>query len=98
MELTVLDVQVVNTLIRELKEVGELVREITEPYRALQQKSKWLDQQEVCQLLGISKRTVQTYRAKGLLKNTRINRKNFFRMADIERLMQSDTASKKGRL
>lgn len=95
MELTVLDVQVISTLSRELKAVGELVSEITQPYRSLQQKSKWLDQQEVCQLLGVSKRTVQTYRAKGLLEATRINRKNFFRMADIERLMQSDTMSKK---
>ncbi|UPZ37983.1 helix-turn-helix domain-containing protein [Sphingobacterium sp. PCS056] len=95
MELTVLDVQVISTLSRELKAVGELVSEITRPYRSLQQKSRWLDQQEVCQLLGVSKRTVQTYCAKGLLEATRINRKNFFRMADIERLMQSDTASKK---
>lgn len=95
MELTVLDIQIVNALCREIREVSGLVREITAPYRALQQRCKWLDQQEVCQLLGITKRTLQSYRAKGILRATQINRKNFFKSVDVERLMQTQLPLKK---
>lgn len=88
MEVTVLDIQVVNALSREIGEVSRLVGEITAPYRSLQQADKWLDQQEVCQLLGITKRTLQSYKAKGIVGATLINRKNFFRAADVEKFMQ----------
>ncbi|THF53140.1 helix-turn-helix domain-containing protein [Flavobacterium supellecticarium] len=98
MELTVLDIQIVDALCREIREVSGLVREITAPHRALQQTSKWLDQQEVCQLLGVSKRTLQTYRAKGVLRATRINRKNFFKAVDVEKLMQTKLSLKKHRV
>lgn len=37
---------------------------------------KWLDNQDVCDVLGISKRTLQTYREKGLLPFSRIRHKN----------------------
>ena len=67
MEITVLDIQILKALHREVKEVSNLIAEMTAPYKALQQATKWLDQQEACQLLNISKRTLQTYRAKGIL-------------------------------
>lgn len=45
---------------------------------------KWLDNQEVCQLLGISKRTLQTYRDNGTLPYTQINHKIYYRPQDVE--------------
>ncbi len=48
---------------------------------------KWLDNQEVCQILNISKRTLQTYRDNGTLPFSRINHKMFYRPADVERLI-----------
>lgn len=63
MEITVLDIQILKALHSEVKEVSLLILEITSPYKALQQATKWLDQQEACQLLNVSKRTLQTYRA-----------------------------------
>lgn len=98
MEITILDIEILNKLRREVKEVTGLIEEITSPYRALQQNNKWLDQQEVCQLLGISKRTLQSYRAKGILAATQINRKNFFRLPDVEKLIQTTIPLKKQRL
>lgn len=44
---------------------------------------KWLDNQEVCQLLGISKRTLQTYRDNGTLPYTQINHKIYYRPQDV---------------
>lgn len=95
MEITVLDSQILKALHREIKEVSQLIEEITSPYKALQQSNKWLDQQEACQLLGISKRTLQTYRAKRILAATQINRKNYFRLVDVEKLMQTERPLKK---
>lgn len=95
MEITVLDIQILNALQREIGEVSLLIAEITSPYKELQQKTNWLDGQEVCQLLNISKRTLQTYRAKGILGATQINRKNYFRLADVELLMQTQQPLKK---
>lgn len=45
---------------------------------------KWLDNQEVCQLLGISKRTLQTYQDNGTLPYTQINHKIDYRPQDVE--------------
>ena len=95
MEITVLDIQILKVLHREVKEVSNLIAEITAPYKALQQATKWLDQQEACQLLNISKRTLQTYRAKGILGATQINRKTYFRLSEVELLMQGERPLKK---
>ena len=95
MEITVLDIQILKTFNKELKEVSNLISEITTPYKALQQATKWLDQQETCQLLNISKRTLQTYRSKGILGSTQINRKTYFRLSEVELLIQVERPIKK---
>jgi hypothetical protein len=95
MEITVLDIQILKALHREVKEVSDLISEITSPYKALQQVTKWLDHQEACQLLGISKRTLQTYKAKGILGATQINRKTYFRLTDVELLLHRVQSLKK---
>lgn len=95
MDVAVLDIQILEALHREVKEVSNLIAEITAPYKALQQSTKWLDQQEACQLLNISKRTLQTYRTKGILGATQINRKTYFRLVDVELLMQTEQPLKK---
>ncbi len=48
---------------------------------------KWLDNQEVCQILSISKRTLQTYRDNGTLPYTQINHKMFYKPCDVERVI-----------
>lgn len=45
---------------------------------------RWLDNQDVCQILNISKRTLQTYRDNGTLSFTQINHKIFYKPEDIE--------------
>lgn len=48
---------------------------------------KWLDNQEVCQLLSISKRTLQTYRDNGTLPYSQIGHKMFYKPDDVERVL-----------
>ncbi|MDR3059777.1 MAG: helix-turn-helix domain-containing protein [Prevotella sp.] len=45
---------------------------------------KWLDNQEVCEILGISKRTLQTLRDTGKLAFTMIEHKIYYRPKDVE--------------
>lgn len=51
------------------------------------QLSNWLDNEDVCRLLGISKRTLQTYRDNGTLPYSQINHKMFYKASDIEALL-----------
>jgi hypothetical protein len=50
---------------------------------------KWLDNQEVCQILNISKRTLQTYRDNGTLPVSQIGHKMYYRPQDVERLINN---------
>ena len=45
---------------------------------------RWLDNQDVCRILNISKRTLQTYRDNGTLPFTQINHKIFYKPEDVE--------------
>jgi excisionase family DNA binding protein len=49
----------------------------------------WLDIQEVCQLLKISKRTLQTYRDNGTLPYSQVNGKIYFKASDIEHHLET---------
>jgi len=46
---------------------------------------RWLDNQDVCQILNISKRTLQTYRDNGTLAYTQINHKMYYKPEDVEK-------------
>lgn len=49
---------------------------------------KWLDNQEVCDILNISKRTQQTYRDSGKLAYSQIGYKTYYRPEDVEQLIE----------
>ena len=45
---------------------------------------RWLDIQEACTVLNISKRTLQTYRDTGILPYSQIGSKIYYKAADIQ--------------
>jgi hypothetical protein len=47
----------------------------------------WLDNQDVCQMLNISPRTLQTLRDNGTLAYSQINRKLFYKPEDVESIL-----------
>ncbi len=55
----------------------------------------WVDGQDVIQTLHISKRTLQTLRTSGVLPFSRLNGKFYYKLADIERLLESNYSSQK---
>lgn len=47
----------------------------------------WLDNQDVCQILNISPRTLQTLRDNGTLAYSQINRKVYYKLEDVEGIL-----------
>ena len=88
MEIISMDIRVFDTLIGCVKSIGERVGTLCRRQEDLGLK-KWLDNQDVCDVLSISKRTLQTYREKGLLPFSRIRHKIFYKPDDVEKLLQS---------
>lgn len=74
-------------------EVDELLRHTTDAskvYVCIFNEEKWLNNQEVYLMLGIITRTLQSYKEKGLLPFSKLNRKNYYKFSDVQRLLASD--------
>lgn len=63
-------------------------------YRNNQDKEKWLGNEDVCEFLQISKRTLQSYRDNGILPYSQIGRKCYYRVSDIENLISQSQIKK----
>ncbi len=59
-----------------------------------QDKEKWLGNDDVCGLLQISLRTLQSYRNNGILSYSQIGRKCHYRVSDIENLISESQVKK----
>lgn len=53
---------------------------------------RWLDNQDVCQILNISLRTLQTYRDNHTLPYAQIGYKMYYKPEDIERLIEQSAS------
>lgn len=51
--------------------------------------AKWMDNEEVCRLLRLSPRTLQTMRDKGLIACSQIGKKFYYRREDVASLVTS---------
>ncbi|TWO32776.1 helix-turn-helix domain-containing protein [Seonamhaeicola sediminis] len=72
--------------VKDLKARIELLRQS----RAEVLKDTWIDNQDVLQTLHISKRTLQTLRTNGTLPYSKVKGKFYYRVADIEQLLQDN--------
>lgn len=73
----------------KLKALLELTENATGKYTLIFKEEKWLDNQEVCLMMNITKRTLQTYKDKGLLSYSRLNRKNYYKLSDVQALLEA---------
>lgn len=53
-------------------------------------KQEWIDGQQVIDALNISKRTLQSLRDNGTLPYSRVNGKFYYKVADLEKLLESN--------
>lgn len=49
-----------------------------------QLETRWLSSEEICRLLMISKRTLQSYRDRGILPFAQVGRKIYYKSSDID--------------
>ncbi|WP_051568026.1 helix-turn-helix domain-containing protein [Draconibacterium orientale] len=79
-----------------LLELSSAIKEIKAHLLVLKQtrtekfKQAWIDGQEVMLALSISKRTLQSLRDAGTLPYSRINGKFYYKVADLEKLLESN--------
>jgi hypothetical protein len=68
-----------------LKQAFEnFAHQVAELCESKQQQGEWLNSEEVCELLKISKRTLQTYRDTGTIAFSQIGRKCYYRQTDVK--------------
>lgn len=77
------EVQITATLQRILNKIEELGHMFEKNYRN-PLSELWLDTQEACDALKVSKRTLQSYREQRSLPFSRIGGKIYYRYTDIE--------------
>ena len=59
-----------------------------------QDKEQWLSNGDICNLLQISPRTLQTYRDNGILPFSQIGRKLYYKVSDVENLINQSQIKK----
>ena len=72
-----------------LSGVGTLTEKVNTLYRRCGDRkiNKWPDGEEVCRLLHISPRTLQTLRDNRLIGFSQVNRKFYYKPDEVERLL-----------
>ena len=93
-----------------MKNLTDMILELTQDIKTvkacLQNRDKsrleqfseeWIDGQVVIQTLHISKRTLQTLRDGGVLPYSRINGKFYYKVSDIEALLESNYSPSKSK-
>lgn len=88
MEVIAIQKSVLDGMKNELKALLQMTENATRKYTAIFKEEKWLDNQEVCLMMSITKRTLQTYKDKGLLPYSKLNRKNYFKLSDVQALLE----------
>lgn len=87
MELTIIETSAYQELKRQLStlsiQMADFQKKITPATP-----EKWLDAQDVCLALNISKRALQTYRDKGLIPHSNIGGKFFYKEVDIQQILE----------
>lgn len=71
-----------------MQRLADLLKEVKKLYQDGKANTEWLDNQDVCELLNISKRTLQSYRDRGILPYSQIGYKCYYKQSDIENLIE----------
>jgi len=92
MEIINIEKKAFETMMARFEYLSEKVRALCHRH-SRKNVNKWYDNQDVCLILRISPRKLQTFRDNGTLPYTQINRKLFYRIEDVQNLIvkQSDS-------
>ncbi len=85
-DMLIIEKSVLDELESRIRSLNEKLEQLC-VQKGLKERPKWLDGQEACQMMGVSKRTLQSHRDRGVLSYTQIGAKIFYKPADIETLV-----------
>ena len=85
MEVITIESEAFNKIATQIEEIRSSIerQEKQKPFS-----DPWLDNDEVCQLLKISKRTLQSYRDEGDLSFSQIGAKIYYKASDVNAFLQ----------
>ena len=87
MEFIIMDAALFDLLIEKL---NNLVNKVSGMYKGKDAiLEEWLDNQDVCMILNISPRTLQTLRDKDKIPYTKIQRKVYYKPKDVENFIHN---------
>jgi excisionase family DNA binding protein len=91
MEIIIIEKQAFERMKQAFENFACRIKELCE---SRQNKSEWLNNEEVCDLLHISKRTLQTYRDTGTIPYSKIGRKCYYKTSDVEQFINPSQKQK----
>jgi hypothetical protein len=92
MQIITIESEVFQTLMNDIKMIKE---KLNEKFKRNPLKETWLDNSEVCQLLHISPRTLQSYRDNNILSFTQHAAKIYYKASDIDQFLLNNYQEKK---
>ena len=84
MQVVMMESEAYQNLIDRLERIEKYVIKTTERQTALDDDDVWLDNEQVCQLLDVSARSLQRYRSDGKLPYQMYGKKCRYRLSDVE--------------
>jgi hypothetical protein len=89
MEVITIESQLFNDLMAKINTIAKFVAAVQSKAEE-QPEDGWVDSYEVCTFLKISSKTLQRLRAASAITYSRIRGKNFYRISEIQRLLQNN--------
>lgn len=78
---------------RAYDRIRQYLKDLLEKTQKLTPKSvdeEWYTNRDVCRLLGVSQRTLQNYRDKGLIPYSQVGHKCYYKIKDIEDFIEKN--------
>lgn len=99
MEIITIENSAFSSLIKNLEQLIEVINESNLNQKSNEKKSaqksprhkledQWLDNEEVCRLLRVTKRTLQNYRDKFLIPYSQVGKKTLYKKEDVQKLLE----------
>ena len=88
MELMIIEVKTFEKLKERIRQLSNEIENFREKLK-VKEKNKWLDSQDVCLALDISKRSLQLYRDNGTIHYTSLGGKFYYKETDIDEILKN---------
>lgn len=86
MEIISIEARTFERMLKGLEDAKRMTGDICEKLRE-KKMGEWMDNQEACALLGITPRTLQTFRENGTLAYSQISHKIYYKPEDIQKVL-----------